>query len=139
MKLWEDNMVRRVWINNTYETRGNLVNEVESVLLNAGYYNGFDVELFGVSYYAKELPDSYKIVDYGSRETLAVCDDGYLICGISEVNKWELNRYTTKENTFTGDAYSVAECHLANWGAIYLDDWGGYPRDVEEVIYMLES
>lgn len=48
----------------------------------------------------------------------------------------EYNMRTTNENKFTGYDGVVATAHLANWGVIYLDDYG-LPLDVEEVMYLL--
>ena len=45
---------------------------------------------------------------------------------------------TTKDLTkFKGYDLSVAQCHMANWGIIYLDEYG-LPMEVEDVCYMLE-
>lgn len=41
-------------------------------------------------------------------------------------------------NQFKGYDKSVAQCHLDNWGIIYLDEYGS-PMDVEDVIYMMEE
>lgn len=46
---------------------------------------------------------------------------------------------TTKDLTqFKGYDLSVAECHIANWGVIYLDEYDK-PMEVEDVIYILEE
>ena len=45
---------------------------------------------------------------------------------------------TTNINQFKGYDRVVAECHMSNWGVIYLDEYG-CPMEVEEVIYMLEE
>lgn len=46
---------------------------------------------------------------------------------------------TTKINNFKGYFKTLAECHLANWGVIYLDEEFSQPLEVEDVIYMLEE
>ena len=61
--------MKRVWVDYHYLGDGDpLVREVAEVLGK----KDFNVELFGVSMYAKHLPGNgfYQIVDYGSRETL---------------------------------------------------------------------
>lgn len=61
--------MKQVWFDLEYLSNGDpLVEEVAEVLGK----NDFNVELFGVSMYADHLPENgfYKIVDYGSRETL---------------------------------------------------------------------
>lgn len=65
-----------------------LVQEVADVL----YKDDFNVELFGVSLYAEHLPDNYQIVDYGSRETLLVCENGEIIDDPDDIEKWELKQ-----------------------------------------------
>lgn len=46
---------------------------------------------------------------------------------------------TTKDlSKFIGYDLVVAKCQLANWGIIYLDEYG-LPMDVEDVIYMLKE
>lgn len=45
----------------------------------------FNVELFGVDLLADELPNNYQIVDYGSRETMLVCEDGEIIDDADEI------------------------------------------------------
>ena len=49
----------------------------------------FIVELFGVDLWADELPNNYQIVDYGSRETMLVCEDGEIIDDADEIAEWE--------------------------------------------------
>lgn len=46
-------------------------------------------------------------------------------------------RKTINENWSNYDK-AVAKCHLANWGVIYIDEYGE-PIDVEEVCYMMEA
>lgn len=44
---------------------------------------------------------------------------------------------TTKDlNKFNGYDKVVAQCHIENWGVIYLDEYG-CPMDIEDVINML--
>ena len=46
---------------------------------------------------------------------------------------------TTKDlKKFSGYDLSVAQCHIYNWGVIYLDEYDK-PMEVEDVIYMLEE
>lgn len=47
------------------------------------------MELFGVDLWADELPNNYQIVDYGSRETMLVCEDGEIIDDADEIAEWE--------------------------------------------------
>ena len=45
---------------------------------------------------------------------------------------------TTKDLTqFTGYDLAVAQCHIASWGVIYLDEYD-CPMEVGDVIYMFE-
>lgn len=64
--------MKRVWIGNSWSAGEHFKEKVAEVL---GMDN-FDVELFGVGYNDTELPQNYRIVDYGSRETIAVIKDG---------------------------------------------------------------
>lgn len=66
-------------------TNSGIVEEVENVL----YKDDFNVELFGVDLYADELPNNYEIIDYGSRETLLVCEDCEIIDDADEIAEWE--------------------------------------------------
>ena len=52
-------------------------------------YENFEVEVIGMSYYDKNLPSNYEIVDYGSRDLLAVCTDGKVITDPSELEKYQ--------------------------------------------------
>lgn len=46
---------------------------------------------------------------------------------------------TTKDlSKFKGYDLTVAQCHMDNWGVIYLDEYG-CPLEVEDVICMLED
>lgn len=46
---------------------------------------------------------------------------------------------TIKDLTqFKGYDLVVAQCHLENWGVVYLDEYGK-PMEVEDVVYMLEE
>ena len=64
--------MKRVWFDNVYQTSGKLAEEVQAVLGRSD----FNVELFGVSKYSDSLPSDYSIVDHGSRDLLAYCEDG---------------------------------------------------------------
>lgn len=66
-------------------TNSEIVEEVANVLGR----DDFNVELYGVSEYAEHLPSSYKIVDYGSRETMLVCEGGKIIDNADEIAEWE--------------------------------------------------
>lgn len=66
-------------------TNSGIVEEVANVL----FKDDFNVELFGVDLWADELPNNYQIVDYGSRETLLVCEDGEIIDDADEIAEWE--------------------------------------------------
>lgn len=66
-------------------TNSGIVEKVANVL----FKDDFNVELFGVDLYADELPANYQIVDYGSRETLLVCEDGEIIDDADEIAEWE--------------------------------------------------
>ena len=48
---------------------------VEAVL----HRSTFDVDLYGVSCYAKDLGNNYEIVDHNSGDTLVICEDGKII------------------------------------------------------------
>ena len=77
-------MKQRVWRDMSYEEHTMLVQEVAKVL--GREYIGFEVELFGVSMDAKHLPDNYyEIVDYGSRDLLAIRIDGRTITDPDEM------------------------------------------------------
>lgn len=45
---------------------------------------------------------------------------------------------TNNINQFKGYDKVVAECHLENWGVIYLDEYE-QPMEVEDVINMMEG
>ena len=46
---------------------------------------------------------------------------------------------TTKDlQQFVGYDLAVAQCHMENWGKIFLDEYEK-PLDVEDVVYMLEE
>lgn len=80
--------MKKVWFDNVYLQKGNLVKEVEEVL---GERN-FNVELFGVRRDADHLPENYQIVDDGSRDLLAVCVDGKVITDQCELDAYELGQ-----------------------------------------------
>lgn len=61
-------------------TNSGIVEAVANVL----YKDDFNIELW-----ADELPDNYQIVDYGSRETILVCEDGEIIDDADEIAEWE--------------------------------------------------
>lgn len=88
--------MKRVWFDNVYITKGALVNDVEKVL---GERN-FNVELFGVDCYADQLPSDYEIVDHGSRDLLAVCENGKVT-----TDQLELDAYEFRQE-FVGESYS---------------------------------
>lgn len=67
--------MKKVHIDMRVCTKGTLVDEVAEVLGK----DDFDVELFGVPYDAVVLPEFCKIVDYGSRETLAILNNGDIL------------------------------------------------------------
>lgn len=74
--------MRRVWIGNTYNQKS-FGDTIEEILGKSD----FDVELFGVGINSKQLPDNFDIVDYGSRETLALVRDGEVIDDREEIGK----------------------------------------------------
>ena len=77
-------MKQRVWRGMSYEEHTMLVQEVAKVL--GREYCEFEVELSGVSHYARHLPDNYyEIVDYGSRDLLAIRIDGRTITDPDEM------------------------------------------------------
>lgn len=77
-------MKQRVWKGMSYEEHTLLVEEVAKVL--GREYTEFEVELFGVSQYEKHLPDNYfEIVDYGSRDLLAIRIGGRTITDPDEM------------------------------------------------------
>ena len=77
-------MKQRVWSGMSYEEHTVIVQEVAKVL--GREYCEFEVELFGVSQDAKHLPDNYcEIVDYGSRDLLAIRIDGRTITDPDEI------------------------------------------------------
>ena len=52
-----------------------------------------------------------------------------------------MEKKTLKNTNVINDYWSdydktIAQCHISNWGTIYLDDYG-YPMEVEEVINLL--
>ena len=63
----------------------NLLEEVARVLGT----NNFEVELFGVRYLDEKLPSNYSIIDYRTRETLAICKDGEIIDDKEEIERIE--------------------------------------------------
>lgn len=88
--------MKRVWFDNVYLQKGNLVDEVENILDE----QNFSVELFGVNRYADKLPENYQIVDYGSRDLLAVCENGKVI-----TDQCELDAYQFRQD-YVGETYS---------------------------------
>lgn len=65
--------------------RGSLFEEVKEIVEKIKPYEPLvKAELFGVDLYAESLPQNYEIVSYGSRETIAVCEDGQLITDAEE-------------------------------------------------------
>lgn len=88
--------MKRVWFDNTYLQKGNLVDEVENVLDE----QNFDVELFGVRRDTDQLPKNYEIVDYGSRDLMAVCVDGKVITDQLDLDAYELGQ------EYIGETYS---------------------------------
>ena len=77
--------MKQVHIGYNSFTNSEIVEEVANVLLK----NDFNVELFGVDLWADKLPNNYQIVDYGSRETLLVCEDGEIIDDADEIAERE--------------------------------------------------
>lgn len=64
--------------------------EIEDIL----GYDDFDVEIFGLDYYWDEkLPKNCTIVDYWSRETLALIRDGEIITDKNEIEEIEWKEY----------------------------------------------
>ena len=88
--------MKRVWFENIYKTKGKLVEEVGEVLGE----QSFDVELFGVRRDANHLPNDYQIVDDGSRDLLAVCENGKVI-----TDQCELDAYQFRQD-YVGETYS---------------------------------
>lgn len=87
--------MKRIWFDNVYLQKGNLVDEVENILDE----QNFDVELFGVRRDANHLPENYEIVDDGSRDLLAVCVDGKVI-----MDQCELDAYQFRQD-YVGEIY----------------------------------
>nr|DAH30973.1 MAG TPA: hypothetical protein [Caudoviricetes sp.] len=81
----EKNNMKQVHIGYHSFTNSGIVEEVANVL----FKDDFNVELFGVDLWADELPNNYQIVDYDSRETLLVCEDGEIIDDADEIAEWE--------------------------------------------------
>ena len=75
---------KTVWLDNHQLHTDPIVFEVAEVLNS----DDFNVELFGVSVYARHLPTDYQIVDYGSRETLAICENGEVTTDADKINMW---------------------------------------------------
>ena len=79
----------KLWIGNKYYTRGHLVNEVKRVLAHEGLDGYNNVELVGLYSMPNEvyeaLPNDYEIIDYGSRETIAICLDNYGVISDDEI------------------------------------------------------
>ena len=47
-------------------------------------------------------------------------------------------RTTNDLSKFTGYNRVLAQCHLDNWGVVYMDEYGE-PLEVEDVLYMIEE
>lgn len=78
-------MKLKVNIGGYWLDRGNLVEEVKEIIEKVKPYEpSVKVELFGVDLYAESLPQNYEIVSYGSRDAIAVCEDGHLITDAEE-------------------------------------------------------
>ncbi len=81
--------MKKVWIDNYYQTNSELVDEIAEILGR----QDFNVELFGCLLETRKLPNSYTIVDFGSRDTLVICDDGNVIDDIDEIREIEEKMY----------------------------------------------
>ena len=83
----------KLWIGNRYYIKGNIVNEVKRLLYSEGLSGYDDVELLG--FYrlpcgsCVELPFSYEIVDFSSRETILICLDGMVTSDKDFIEKWD--------------------------------------------------
>lgn len=82
-------MKLNVYIDNKC-VNGSLFEEVKAIVEEAKPHERFmTVELFMVNADAESLPRNYQIVNFGSRETIVVCDDGQLITDAEGIAKWE--------------------------------------------------
>ncbi len=73
--------MKQVWIDNQ------IANEFSEEVAEILGRDDFNVELYGVSFYDRMLPNDVQIVDYYSRETLAVVENGEVIDG-DEIEAW---------------------------------------------------
>lgn len=67
------------------EENDKLFKEIDKILCKENY----DVEVFGVSAFDKELPLDFEICDYDSRETLCICENNNIITDKMEIEKIE--------------------------------------------------
>lgn len=80
--------MKQVWIDN--QIANEFAEEVAEILGR----DDFNVELYGVSFYDGTLPNDVQIVDYYSREMLAIIENGEVIDG-DEIEAWlEENVYS---------------------------------------------
>lgn len=83
----------KLWIGNKYYTSGHLVNEVKELLYNEGLSGYNDVEL--INFYGlpcetyKELPSNYELIDFSSRETIAICLDNSINSDKEFIEQWD--------------------------------------------------
>lgn len=79
----------KVWIDNTYQTKGNLVDYVKKLLTENGLdgYTNIEVPQFS-DFNAPNLGDDFDLVDYGSRDTILVCVDGVVHTDEAYINDW---------------------------------------------------
>ena len=86
-------MMFKLWIGNKYYIRGHIVREVKRVLASEGLDGYNNVELVGLYSMPNEvyeaLPNDYELIDYGSRETIAICIDGMVTSDKDFIEKWD--------------------------------------------------
>ena len=79
----------KLWLNGKWYSHGYLVDEVKRVLASEGLDGYKDVELVGLYGMPNEvyesLPNDYELIDYGSRETIAICLDNYGVISDYEI------------------------------------------------------
>lgn len=79
----------KVWIDNTYQTKGNLVNYVRSLLSENGLDGYTNIEVPSFSRFSdSDLGSDFEIVDYGSRDTILICVDGVVHTDEAYINEW---------------------------------------------------
>lgn len=79
----------KVWIDNVYQTKGDLVNYVKDLLADNGLdgYTNVDVPSFS-RFSDSDLGSDFEIVDHGSRDTILVCVDGVVHTDEAYINDW---------------------------------------------------